>query len=125
MASHQEDIASKLLQSSDARIAEAAKRVFSSYSLPAAASSLAALSAASSSAVSAASSSAGGAYYDESAAYANGADQCDINGVGLGVLLYGGAQQHSTDNTTSNDDFQDENEGDDKKPSSTERLKRR
>ena len=124
--SHQEDIASKLLHSSDARIAEAAKRVFSSFTahlpLPAAAASLAALSAVPTSAPA--------GFLDESAILTpttSGADHSDqYHGMG-GLPLHGGSEHTANINESaaSNDEDPDDKEGSDKKPSSTERLKRR
>eukprot|EP00581_Thalassiosira_minuscula_P006897 CAMPEP_0183702712 /NCGR_PEP_ID=MMETSP0737-20130205/727_1 /TAXON_ID=385413 /ORGANISM="Thalassiosira miniscula, Strain CCMP1093" /LENGTH=453 /DNA_ID=CAMNT_0025929369 /DNA_START=122 /DNA_END=1483 /DNA_ORIENTATION=+ len=117
MASQQEDIASKLLHSSDARIAEAAKRVFSS-ALPAAAASLAALSGVPSSA------------FEESSIAATAVKKYEQGNASVTLPLQSGAEH--TANITSaavelkaaNDDVAEELEGSDKKPSSTERLKR-
>ncbi|KAL7539445.1 hypothetical protein ACHAXR_009297 [Thalassiosira sp. AJA248-18] len=126
MASHQEDIgniASKLLLSSDARIAEAAKRVFSSSTLPAAAVSLSALSAA----PSAASAS---TLFDDRSIHAPGVDQADVSFMAGGLPLHCGAEHTADINPgageyeASNDDLAEDKEGSEKKPSSTERLKR-
>ena len=123
MASHQEDIASKLLSSADARIAEAAKRVFSSAALPAAAASLAALSAAPPSALAGA--------FDEPTMPGQGESHYDGYAADPAAPLHGGAQ-HTADisgaaceSMESNDEVPGDQEGSEKKPSSTERLKRR
>ncbi len=122
MSSHQEDIASKLLHSADARIAEAAKRVFSS-ALPAAAASLAALS------VAAQSATAG--RYEESPTPALRTDRDDRKHPTAGTIHNGGPDQTAAvgsgavDFAATNDEVADDMEGSDKKPSSTERLKRR
>ncbi len=116
MASCQEDIASKLLHSSDARIAEAAKRVFSS-SLPpatgqAALSALPPLPPAMMDVL------------DELPIYAHG----EINYV---QNINDGAEQYfqnSSDpgnSTGGNDEASDDFEECERKPSSTDRLKRR
>ncbi|KAL9179331.1 hypothetical protein ACHAXT_008621 [Thalassiosira profunda] len=120
MTTQQEDIAAKLLLSSDARIAEAAKRVFSSASagLPAAAASLAALSSAPASALD--------GPFEDPAASAQGEEHCGGYAEAAGPL-YGGAD-HSDINgaceSASNDEGFEDKEGSEKKPSSTERLKR-
>ena len=121
MASYQEDIASKLLHSSDARIAEAAKRVFSST--PPAAASLVALSSAPSSAVTCA--------FDEESIHAPMIDESGRYHAGMGIPPHRGAE-HTADISSGaavdaalNDEDTEVAEGSEKKPSSTERLKRR
>ena len=127
MAPHQEDIASKLLQSSDARIAEAAKRVFSS-TLPIVSTNL-------TSATPLAVHSSVSAFNDYSmyTETASGAvDQMEYN-IHPNQALHATAEyQHTTNinstttnSTASNDDLLEDNEDGEKKPSSTERLKRR
>ena len=123
MTSHQEDIATKLLHSSDARIAEAAKRVFSS-TLPAAAASLAAFSFA-------ASSSTAASAFEESSIHVSEVDQYDQNHPCTDSTLHGGAEHTANmssgavESTAANDEVAEDLEESDKKPSSTERLKRR
>ena len=116
MASHKEDIASQLLQSTDVRIAEAARRVFSAATVdmtqhrP--------MTIASSSGI-----------YDETSMYTLGAvvDQMEYNTTSStpNPLHTTEADQHTT---TSNINFEAENDGDDengKKVSSADRQKRR
>lgn len=126
MASHQEDIASKLLHSSDARIAEAAKRVFSS-TLPGAA----AVTGLAPSSACAAPAAVGSGMLDESAIYAAGGDGADVNYAPAALPLHGGAEPSANisggpfESALENDDLLDGEGGGEKKPSSTERLKRR
>eukprot|EP00571_Detonula_confervacea_P011358 CAMPEP_0172301008 /NCGR_PEP_ID=MMETSP1058-20130122/2992_1 /TAXON_ID=83371 /ORGANISM="Detonula confervacea, Strain CCMP 353" /LENGTH=468 /DNA_ID=CAMNT_0013010993 /DNA_START=72 /DNA_END=1478 /DNA_ORIENTATION=+ len=129
MASYQEDIASKLLHSSDARIAEAAKRVFSS-TLPAAAASLAVMSVAPLSAFSSPSSAFATDAFEELSMQSSGVDQSDQNMASMGLPLYDGDEHtanfstEAVESTVSNDEVAEDKDGGDKKPSSTERLKR-
>ena len=127
MAPHQEDIASKLLQSSDARIAEAAKRVFSS-TLPIVSTNL-------TSATPLAVHSSVSAFNDYSMyteTTSGAVDQMEYN-IHPNQALHATAEyQHTTNinstttnSTASNDDLLEDNEDGEKKPSSTERLKRR
>lgn len=146
MSSHQEDIASKLLHSADARIAEAAKRVFSSSSLstplPAGvAASLAALSSAAPPAQAQAPPplaapsgafgdspvfpfpSAGEDLYDQqNAAVFHGGH--NNNGGGAEYAANINNNPGVAESMASNDEVADDAEGSEKKPSSTERLKR-
>lgn len=121
MVSYQEDIASKLLHSSDARIAEAAKRVFSSSLPHTVAASLAALS----------------NPLPAPSAMMNVLDELPIYSQ-HGDMSYAqntvdGAEQYFQNNSGSdpgnstggNDEVSDDYEECDQKPSSTERLKRR
>jgi len=124
MASTQEDIASQLLHSSDARIAEAAKRVFSS-TFPSAAIHLTALSAGATPSASGITNPVG-----ESLNLTSGVDHCDRNHSSAD-LTFNSAAEHTADIgsgavdfAATNDDVADDLEEDDKKPSSTERLKR-
>lgn len=118
----QHDIASKLLHSSDARIAEAAKRVFSSTLPAAAAASLAALSAAPSLAFTPDA-------FSESPFHAS-VDQSDHDVPSTEIYPHRGDEHtanfsaDAVESTETNDEVPEENEGSDKKPSSTERLKR-
>lgn len=125
MISSQEDIASKLLQSSDARIAEAAKRVFSLSNYP-----VAAMSTLPEVSNNVSSGSGNGKKYTTDTA----ADQCldgdremstsPQNKTGTGkhtANIKGGPIETNTTNEEAFDDAQ----ADDKKPSSTERLQRR
>lgn len=121
MVSHQDDIASKLLHSSDARIAEAAKRVFS-FTFTAAATSLAAISVAPP--------TASAITLEESPIRAPGADRYDTNQPSTGPTFQAGADQlrsisfAAVESKGANDEVAEDQEGSDKKPSSTERLKR-
>lgn len=139
MESHREDIASKLLHSSDARIAEAAKRVFSSnVTLPpppppaAVVSGLVPMS-----------TSAGGGsgvvgggvtLFDEGSSIdrprASREEECDHHrGFPSGGLhpdeFSSGRNEEDGDSVGSNDGDAEDMDGCDKKPSSTDRLKRR
>jgi hypothetical protein len=123
MASYQEDIASKLLHSTDARIAEAAKRVFSSSMPPAVAASLAAMSPPPPQPPSASMMD----VLDDLPIYAYGEMNYARN-------IADRAEQYFHNNTSSsdpgnstggNDEVSDDYEDGDQKPSSTERLKRR
>lgn len=145
MESHREDIASKLLHSSDARIAEAAKRVFSSnVTLPpppppaAVVSGLVPMS-----------TSAGGGsgvvgggvtLFDEGSSIdrprASREEECDHHrgfpsgGLHLDVTFEvvefsSGRNEEDGDSVGSNDGDAEDMDGCDKKPSSTDRLKRR
>ena len=125
MISHQEDIASKLLQSSDARIAEAAKRVFSLTNYPVAVMSTLpeVLNNVSTGSVS-----------DNKYAADTPADQCQDGDheMSTSPQNMAGGGKHTADikngpietNTTNEEAFDDAQAGD-KKPSSTERLQRR
>lgn len=134
MSSHQEDIASKLLHSTDARIAEAAKRVFSSSSaFPAAAASLAALSSAAPVPAPAPLSAALSGAFGDSPVFPFPSSGEDLYDQQHAVVFHGGAEYAAEDiinnpgvaeSTASNDEVADDMEGSEKKPSSTERLKR-
>ena len=128
MATHQDDIASKLLQSSDARIAEAAKRVFSS-TLPIVSTNL-------TSATPLAVHSSSSAFNDHSMyteTTSGAVDQMEYNNIHPNQALHATAEYKHTTNinstmtnsTASNDDVLEDDEDGEKKPSSTERLKRR
>ncbi len=126
MASYQEDIASKLLHSSDARIAEAAKRVFSSSLPPAVAASLAALSAAAAPLPPPLLPSVASGVLEESAIYKHG-DIAYARNIADRAEQYYHTNSCETGNGASvgQDEVSDDYEEYDKKPSSTERLKRR
>jgi len=122
MASYQEDIASKLLHSSDARIAEAAKRVFS-LTQPGTAS-LTALSAAPLSA-------ACNAFGESPLNQSTGGQQNGRHQSCAGPALKGGAGHTACHVGTigaadidANDEIRDDQEDSEHKPSSNERLKR-
>ncbi|MCP4746832.1 MAG: hypothetical protein GY874_11945 [Desulfobacteraceae bacterium] len=125
MISSQEDIASKLLHSSDARIAEAAKRVFSLSNYPAAA--MSALPEVSNN-VSLGSGS------DKKYTADTAADQCQDGDHEMSTSPQNkaGTGKHTAniksgpiDTTTTNEEAFDDAQAGDKKPSSTERLQRR
>ncbi|KAL3803111.1 hypothetical protein ACHAW5_001975 [Stephanodiscus triporus] len=132
MESHREDIASKLLHSSDARIAEAAKRVFSSnVTLPPPAGLFPSLS------TSAGGSGVGVASFDEGSsihrrrAHANECDHRGFPSGGLhpdvtfeGVDFSSARNDEDGDSVGSNDGDAEDLDERDKKPSSTDRLKR-
>lgn len=121
MISNQDDIASKLLQSTDARIAEAAKRVFAMSN-----------SSIMSSAISGPSKSTiSGPLGDKSSMDSLSCHPPSDQDQEMGGLHHGGSK-HTTNikrgpikNTASNEDASDDFEAGDKKPSSTERLQRR
>lgn len=121
MATYQEDIASKLLHSTDARIAEAAKRVFSSSLPHSVAASLAALS------HPLPAPSAMMDILDELPIYSQHGE------MSYAKNIFDRAEQYSQNNSGSdpgnstggNDEVSDDYEECDQKPSSTERLKRR
>jgi len=124
MISNQEDIASKLLQSSDARIAEAAKRVFSLSSYPAAAMSTFS---------EAPNNTSSGSVSDEKHSIDIAADQSQDGDHEMGTSSQNGAGggKHTAnitsgpiETTASNEDVFDDTQAGDKKPSSTERLQR-
>ena len=126
MISSQEDIASKLLHSSDARIAEAAKRVFSLSSTHTAA----ALSSFSEATKEVSSTKKSDKKHPVDAAIGTpkgGGETCTSRSKGAGEA------KHTANNITSGpieantttDEVLDENQTADKKPSSTERLQRR
>jgi len=124
MISNQEDIASKLLQSSDARIAEAAKRVFSLSSYP---------TAAMSTFSEAPNNTSSGSVSDEKYSTDIAADQCQDGDHEMSTSSQNGAGggKHTAnitsgpiETTASNEDVFDEAQAGDKKPSSTERLQR-
>lgn len=124
MISNQEDIASKLLQSSDARIAEAAKRVFSLSSYPAAAMSTFS---------EAPNNTSSGSVSDEKYSIDIAADQSQDGDHEMSTSSQNGAGggKHTAnitsgpiETTASNEDVFDDAQAGDKKPSSTERLQR-
>jgi hypothetical protein len=124
MISNQGDIASKLLQSTDARIAEAAKRVFAMSN-----------SSVMSSAVSGPSKSIiSGPLGDKSSIDSLSCHPPSDQDQEMGGFHHSGAggSKHTTNikrgpikNTASNEDASDDFQAGDKKPSSTERLQRR
>ena len=125
MIANQEDIASKLLQSSDARIAEAAKRVFALSSYPAAA--MSTLSEASNN-VSSGSVSDEKYYSDTPCDQAHDGD----HEVRTSPQNKAGGGKHTAnikrgpiDAKTADEEVFDDAQAGDKKPSSTERLQRR
>eukprot|EP00573_Skeletonema_grethae_P000658 CAMPEP_0201687466 /NCGR_PEP_ID=MMETSP0578-20130828/1518_1 /ASSEMBLY_ACC=CAM_ASM_000663 /TAXON_ID=267565 /ORGANISM="Skeletonema grethea, Strain CCMP 1804" /LENGTH=474 /DNA_ID=CAMNT_0048171625 /DNA_START=15 /DNA_END=1439 /DNA_ORIENTATION=- len=124
MISSQEDIASKLLQSSDARIAEAAKRVFSLSNYPVAA--MSTLPEVSNSVSS-------GSGSDKKFTADTAADQCQDGDHEMSTSPQNkaGGGKHTAnitsgpiDTTTTNEEAFDDAQAGDKKPSSTERLQR-
>lgn len=124
MIANQEDIASKLLQSSDARIAEAAKRVFALSSYPAAA--MSTLSEASNN-VSSGSVSDEKYYSDTPYDQAHDGDHevrtSPQNKAG-GVKHTANIKRGPIDAKTADEEVFDDAQAGDKKPSSTERLQR-
>lgn len=123
MISNQDDIASKLLQSTDARIAEAAKRVFAMSN-----------SSVMSSAIPGPSKSIiSGPLGDKSSMDSLSCHLPSDQDQEMGGLYHSGAggSKHTTNikrgpikNTASNEDVSDDFQAGDKKPSSTERLQR-
>lgn len=121
MATFQDDIASKLLHSTDVRIAEAAKRVFSS-TLPTAVASLAALSSSSPQP----SQPLATGPPDKTLIHDYGEFEYDqTRSTGGGVEHFQNYSCDALNSTGGNDEVSDDYEESDKKPSSTERLKRR
>ena len=118
MATCQDDIASKLLHSSDARIAEAAKRVFSFSLPPAVAAGQAALSALPPLP------SALMDVLDELPIYAHG-EMNYVQNIDDGAEQYFQNSSDPGNSTGGNDEVSDDFEECEQKPSSTDRLKRR
>ena len=138
MASQREDIASKLLHSSDARIAEAAKRVFSSNAALPPPPAVAVAGLALALAPPPSSSSVGAASDEGAMILAPPADECDVIFLpsggrnpgfdGFGRRGAAAAADHGggdADSVGSNDGDAEDLDGCEKKPLSTDRLKRR
>lgn len=126
MICSQEDIASKLLQSTDARIAEAAKRVFSLTNYP--------VAVMSSTLPEVSNNVSSGSVNDKKYTADIAADQCQ-NGdheMSTSPQNKAGGVKHTADiksgpidTTTTNEEAFEDAQAGDKKPSSTERLQRR